>query len=60
MSQTREKLATEVNSEILASVRSLADRKARQLQALVDEALADMVEKRKKANPRPHLFLDVS
>jgi len=60
MSQTREKLATEVNSEILASACSLADRKARQLQALVDEALADLVEKRKKANPRPHLVHDVS
>ena len=56
MSQTREKFATQVNSEILASVRSLADKEGRQLQALVDEALADLVEKRKKANPRPHVM----
>jgi hypothetical protein len=38
MSQTREKFATQVNSEILASVRMLADKEGRQLQALVDEA----------------------
>jgi len=56
MSQTREKFATQVNSEILASVRSLADKEGRQLQALVDEALADLVEKRKKTNPRPHVM----
>lgn len=56
MSQTREKFATQVNSEILASVRSLADKEGRQLQALVDEALADLIEKRKKANPRPHVM----
>ena len=56
MSQTREKFATQVNSEILASVRVLADKEGRQLQALVDEALTDLIEKRKKANPRPHVM----
>jgi hypothetical protein len=56
MSQTREKFATQVNSEILSSVRALADKEGRQLQALVDEALADLIEKRKNAAPRPHVM----
>ena len=56
MSSTREKFATQVNSEILTAVRTLAEKEGRQLQALVDEALADLIEKRKKATPRAHVM----
>lgn len=56
MSAAREKFATQVNSEILSAVRSLAEKEGRQLQALVDEALADLIEKRKKAAPRAHVM----
>jgi hypothetical protein len=55
-SQTREKFATQVNSEILEAVRALAAREGRQLQALVDEALADLLEKRKNDRPRAHVM----
>ena len=53
---SREKFATQVNSEILTAVRSLAQSEGRQLQALVDEALADLIEKHKNAKPRPHVM----
>ena len=56
MAQTREKFATQVNSEILTAVRSLAAKEGRQLQALVDEAFADLIEKRKNASPRAHVM----
>ena len=56
MSATREKFATQVNSEILSALRTLAEKEGRQIQALVDEALADLVEKRKKATPRAHVM----
>ena len=56
MSQPRTKFATQVNSEILATVRSLAEKEGRQLQALVEEAFADLIEKRKNAKPRPHVM----
>jgi hypothetical protein len=56
MSQTREKFATQVTPEILSAVRSLAEEQGRQLQALVDEALADLIEKHKNARPRPHVM----
>jgi hypothetical protein len=56
MAQIREKFATQVNSEILASVRKLAEKEGRQLQALVDEAFADLIEKRKNATPRSHVM----
>ena len=53
---TREKFATQVNSQILTVVRAIAVSEGRQIQALVDEALADLIEKRKKANARPHVM----
>lgn len=56
MSNTREKFATQVNSEILTAVRALAQQEGRQLQALVDEALADLIEKHRNARPRPHVM----
>ena len=56
MSATREKFATQVNSEILSAVRTLAEKEGRQLQALVDEAFADLIEKRKQATPRAHVM----
>lgn len=56
MSQTREKFATQVKAELLSAVRSLAAQEGRQLQALVDEAFADLIEKRKKATPRAHVM----
>jgi hypothetical protein len=56
MAQTREKFATQVNSKILRDVRALADQEGRQLQALVDEALTDLIEKHKNAKPRSHVM----
>lgn len=56
MSTGREKFATQVNSELLTTLRALARTEGRQLQALVDEALADLIEKRKNNKPRPHVI----
>jgi hypothetical protein len=53
---TRAKFATQVNTDILVQVRMLAEKEGRQLQALVDEALADLLEKRKKGTPRSHVM----
>jgi hypothetical protein len=53
MSQRRKKFATQVKSEILSAIRALAETEGRQLQALVDEAFADLIEKRKNTKPRP-------
>jgi len=56
MLQNREKFATQVNTELLAGVRSLAEKEGRQLQALVDEAFSDLIEKHTKGKPRPHVM----
>jgi len=55
-SPAREKFATQVNSDILADIRNLAQNEGRQLQALVDEALADLIEKRKQNKPRANVM----
>ncbi|WP_374764484.1 hypothetical protein [Yunchengibacter salinarum] len=54
--KTREKFATQVDAEVLATVRDIAESEGRQLQALVGEALEDLIEKRKQARPRPHVM----
>ncbi|MEE3503612.1 hypothetical protein [Acidiphilium acidophilum] len=55
-SQAREKFATQVNSEILTSIRNIARSEGRQLQAVVDEALVDLIEKRKQNKPRANVM----
>lgn len=52
MAEPRAKFATQVDPEVLATVRRLAQREGRQLQALVEEALSDLIEKRKRTRPR--------
>jgi len=56
MSTAKEKLATQVTSEILAEVRAIAHSEGQPLQALIDEALADLIEKRKNTRPRAHVM----
>ncbi len=56
VTRRREKFTTRVNSEILATIRDLARSEGRQFQSLVDEALADLIEKRSGSRPRPHVM----
>ena len=52
----REKFATQINVETLAEVRRLAEAEGRQLQSLMDEALSDLLEKRRQSRPRTHVM----
>ena len=54
--QARETFATQVDSELLTEIRDLAQREGLQLQALIDEALADLIEKRKQTKPRANVM----
>jgi hypothetical protein len=56
MGEPRQKFATQVDPQILADIRHLAQQEGRQLQALVEEALADLIEKRKNQRPRPNVM----
>jgi hypothetical protein len=56
MAENREKFATQVDTSILEEVRSLAKEEGRQIQALVDEAFGDLVEKHRQTRPRRHVM----
>lgn len=56
MSQAREPFATQVNAELLSAVRELAQQEGRPLQTLVEEALADLIEKRRSGGPRDRVM----
>ncbi len=55
MLANREKCATQVKAKTLAAIRKLAEKEGRQLQALVDEALIDLLEERRLGRPRSHV-----
>ena len=52
----RQRFAAQVDAELLEVVRDLARKEGRQVQALVDAALTDLVEKRRGAKPRSHVM----
>jgi len=54
--RSREKFETQVNPEILSAVKAIAQSEGRDLPALIDEALADLVEKRAQGRPRAHVM----
>ena len=51
----QDNLAAQVDSELLIAVQTLAQREGRQFEALVEEALTDLIEKHKLPEPRPHV-----
>src|SRR5258708_36150897 len=48
------KFAIQVDTDLLAAVSEIAHKQGRQLQALVEEAFVDLVEKHCKVWPRPY------
>lgn len=56
MAKTSVKFATQVEAELLSGVRELAKLEGRQIQALVGEAFADLIDKRKNSNARRHVM----
>jgi mRNA-degrading endonuclease RelE of RelBE toxin-antitoxin system len=57
MTQVREKFASQIDSELLAELRRLAREEGRQIQAVLEEALLDLLEKRRHAKPRRHIMV---
>lgn len=55
-SRDREKFATQVDAKTLAAVRRVAEKEGRQLQSIVEEALTDLLEKRRLGKPRSHVL----
>jgi hypothetical protein len=52
----RVKFATQVDKDLLATVRDLAHEEGRQIQALVEEAFATLIEQRRQTRPRANVM----
>jgi len=52
----RQKFATQVDPDLIEAVRDIAKEEGRQVQTLIDEALADLIEKRRLGKPRQHVM----
>jgi hypothetical protein len=50
------KFATQADPKVLDEVRKIAAREGKQLQGVIDEALRDFIEKRKRGKPRPEVL----
>jgi len=56
MSAPLSKFATQADPKVLEEVRAIASREGKQLQNVIDEALRDFIEKRKRGKPRPEVL----
>ena len=56
MSSKRQAITFEISADTPAGLREIAAREELELPALVDEALADLVEKRQRGRARPHVM----
>lgn len=56
MASNREKFTTRLRPRTLALLHDLAEREGRSRQSLVEEALADLFQKRRNAAPRPQVM----
>ncbi|MGH7118065.1 MAG: hypothetical protein ACREFP_03580 [Acetobacteraceae bacterium] len=52
----RIKFATQLDPELSAAVRGLAQTEGTQIQSVIEEALTDLIEKRRRAQPRSHVL----
>jgi hypothetical protein len=56
MATVFQKFATQADPKVLDEVRAIATREGKQLQAVIDEALRDFIDKRKRGKPRPEVL----
>lgn len=50
------KFSTQIDPQVLASIKELAAREGRQMQSVLDEALRDFLEKKRTDRPRKHVM----
>jgi hypothetical protein len=56
MTEPRQKFASQAAPELLQAVRSIADEEGRQLQAIIEEALREYVERKRGERPREQVL----
>ena len=56
MARPLAKFATQADPKVLDEVRAIAAKEGKQLQSVIDEALRDFVDKRRRGKPRPEVL----
>ena len=56
MAVQREKFSTQTDPHILAEMRRIAQSEGRQLQAVIEEAFRDFIDKHQSDKPRAHVM----
>ena len=56
MPKTRETFTVQVDGVLLADLRRLAEQERRPIEALVDEAIAALIDQRRQGTVRPHVM----
>lgn len=56
MAVVREKFSSQADSKLLAKVRTLADKEGRQFQSILEDALAEYLERHQTDRPRTHVI----
>lgn len=56
MRQVREKFASQIDRTLLREVRRLANAEGRQIQAVLEEALRDLLDKRREGRTRRRIM----
>ena len=56
MTTKREKFSSQANEKILADARALAQSQGRQFQSILEEALAEYLERHQVERPRAHVM----
>ena len=56
MTVMREKFSSQADPKLLAKVREIAEQEGRQFQSILEEALADYLERHQKLAPRNHVL----
>jgi len=56
MSAKLQKFSSQADPELLIIIKELAKEEGKQFQTLLDEAMRDLIEKKKRTNPRKHII----
>lgn len=56
MTSAREKFSSQADPKLLAKVRTLADKEGRQFQSIIEDALAEYLERHQNDRPRAHVM----
>jgi hypothetical protein len=56
MAAVYQKFATQADPKVLEEIRAIAAKEGKQLQSVVDEALRDFIDKKKRGSLRPEVM----